>query len=780
MVAVEQHDAPRTMVTEDMNDQGFDFVGFLMRRKWLIIFGSVAGLSMGYMYFVRQPEVFESGGQMVVVKEMAQRPIAGGQQIDYSLVRQNHLATDTYLIRSAAIVGPAVEDNNLAELPTLSRTANPVDAIINGLKVDQIDSSANILQIKFAGPVPDDCGKIINAVMKSYRKYLEEAYQNVNQDTKKLLTNARDELLVDLKEAELKRSQLQQQGKLLMEGDDTVNQHELHVSELDAKIAELRIVERTIESDLESINKAMQRGGSLEALRLLVKKTTQAEGNDASASSGASFGRELFPLLVKEADLLQRHGPEHPEVESIRRQIEMTRRFLQEELGSLQSGTNSRSDFLTVYVESQKLELEATKDKIRNMELLLNEEKSKALTLAATKNEDRQLAKEIERLDALYQGVLTKLKDSVLGADSGGYHAEVFKDAGRGYQIAPNMTKILTLGGLLGMLAGLLLGYAVEVADQSFKSPEEISHLLNLQIIGHCPLITASQRPRSGSTDISVDPSLVTYYRPKSRAAEAFRAIRTALYFSTRGAQHKVIQVTSPNPGDGKSTLISNVAVTIAQSGKRVLLIDADFRRPRVHKLFGIKNDVGMSSAILGEIDIMDAIQSTPVANLDCLACGPRPDNPSELLTQARFEELLNMLREKYDFVLVDTPPVLAVTDPSAVAPRVDGVLVCIRVNNKSRLDAVRATELLTQIDANILGIVVNGIDAATRSKYAYGSRGNYRPGHMYGYGYGYGYGSGYGGDGGNASHNKYFADDRESVTPTGNGNGSRRQPAPS
>src|SRR5690606_3725631 len=206
-----------------------------------------------------------------------------------------------------------------------------------------------------------------------------------------------------------------------------------------------------------------------------------------------------------------------------------------------------------------------------------------------------------------------------------------------------------------------------EAADQSFKSPQEISQLLGLHIIGHCPLITAVARPRDANGNTSVDPSVIAYYKPKSRGAEAFRAIRTALYFSTRGAQHKVIQITSPHPGDGKSTLSSNLAVTIAQSGKKVIIVDADFRRPRVHKIFGVASDQGMSAAIAGEIDIADAIQPTPGANLDCLPCGPRPDNPSELLTSARFEELLAVLRQKYDFVLVDTPPVLAVTDPSAV-----------------------------------------------------------------------------------------------------------------
>jgi capsular exopolysaccharide synthesis family protein len=237
------------------------------------------------------------------------------------------------------------------------------------------------------------------------------------------------------------------------------------------------------------------------------------------------------------------------------------------------------------------------------------------------------------------------------------------------------------------------------------------------------------------------------------RTAEAYRSIRTALYFSTRGDGHKVIQITSPEPGDGKSTLTANLAVVIAQSGKSVLLIDADFRRPRIHKLFGLEGIAGMSSVINGEVELADAVQSTSIKNLSILACGPRPDNPSELLTLPRFKELLDVFREKYDFVLIDTPPLMAVSDPSIVAARVDGVILTIRIKKKGRHNAQRATEALESIGANVLGIVVNGVGGRGGYGYGYGARYGYASGSeryrydgtQYGYNYdGYGYSYGY------------------------------------
>jgi capsular exopolysaccharide synthesis family protein len=248
--------------------------------------------------------------------------------------------------------------------------------------------------------------------------------------------------------------------------------------------------------------------------------------------------------------------------------------------------------------------------------------------------------------------------------------------------------------------------------------------------------------------------SLCTYHRSQSREAEAYRGVRTALYFSTRGEGHKVIQITSPNMADGKTTLASNLAVSIAQSGKKIILIEADFRRPRVHKVFGLPSDVGLASVIAGDAELPDAIKESGVPNLSILVCGPRPANPAELLTSSRFQELLDVIRGQYDFVLIDTPPLLAVSDPCVVTPRVDGVLLIIRVSKNGRPDAERAREILNTLGAKVLGVVVNGVSGHPGAAgYGY-ERYIYR----YGYGYRYGYTQGYGYTDDDYSDDGYYA----------------------
>jgi succinoglycan biosynthesis transport protein ExoP len=204
---------------------------------------------------------------------------------------------------------------------------------------------------------------------------------------------------------------------------------------------------------------------------------------------------------------------------------------------------------------------------------------------------------------------------------------------------------------------------------------------------------------------------LCTYYRPRSLEAEAFRSLRTALYFSALGEGCKVIQITSPNAQEGKSTLAANLAVSIAQSGKRVVLVDADLRTPQVHKMLGLAASAGLASVLAGAAEPNDAVLPSSIPGLSVLACGPVPPNPAELLTSPAFKDLLDLLRDRSDFVIVDTPPLLAVTDASVVASRVDGVLLTLRLSRSSQPAAAGAAQALAAVGAPLLGVIVNATD---------------------------------------------------------------------
>ncbi len=267
-------------------------------------------------------------------------------------------------------------------------------------------------------------------------------------------------------------------------------------------------------------------------------------------------------------------------------------------------------------------------------------------------------------------------------------------------------------------------------------------------VIGHVPVLPAKY-PEGENIDLALaklDPRICTAMNKKGSRSEAFRSIRTAIYFNNQSATNQVLQITSSTPGEGKSTIAANLAVSIAQSGRSVILLDADLRRPRVHSLFGTESAKGVAWSIeqvakLGSkasLALSEAVLETGVPNLSLMVAGDRPDNPAELLSSVAFQTLIDMLRQKFDMVLIDSPPLLAVSDPSNVVRRADGVLMVVRLRKNAKPLVARACRMLESLEANVLGVVVNGV--GSRQARGYGK--DAYAGLYYSYGYGYSYGS--------------------------------------
>jgi capsular exopolysaccharide synthesis family protein len=225
--------------------------------------------------------------------------------------------------------------------------------------------------------------------------------------------------------------------------------------------------------------------------------------------------------------------------------------------------------------------------------------------------------------------------------------------------------------------------------------------------------------------------------------AEAFRTIRTGITLSAASKKMKRLLVTSPLPGEGKTVVAVNTAAALAQGGAKVLLVDTDMRRPRVHKVFGVRPKTGLTSYLVSDgegVRIEDVVTRTGQPNLDVLFCDQVPPNPAELLGSSRMESLIREASERYDRIVFDSPPTAVVADPSILSSKADGVVMVVRAFNTDRHVARRTKETLEGIANRVIGVVVNGVDAARHGAY-----------HGYGYGYGYGryYGRGKGGDDG-------------------------------
>jgi capsular exopolysaccharide synthesis family protein len=284
------------------------------------------------------------------------------------------------------------------------------------------------------------------------------------------------------------------------------------------------------------------------------------------------------------------------------------------------------------------------------------------------------------------------------------------------------------LGFLLGLGLGIGLAFVVETFDSTIRSIEEVRAVSTLPALGTIPLQLANNgSPRKRTLTISADVeksrmrALVTYERPKSEAAEAYRALRTSILLSSFGAPPKVILVTSAMPQEGKTTISANSALVLAQRGSRVLLLDADLRRPGIEKLFGLTSHKGLSSLISGSSNAEDVILPFPeVPTLWILPAGPIPPQPAELLGSSVMKDQIARWRNEFDHIIIDTPPCLSVTDAVLLSPEADRVILVARSGQTTRPALRRACDLLLQVNANVMGIVLNALNLNSVEGYYY------------------------------------------------------------
>ncbi len=270
---------------------------------------------------------------------------------------------------------------------------------------------------------------------------------------------------------------------------------------------------------------------------------------------------------------------------------------------------------------------------------------------------------------------------------------------------------------VVGALFGVGLAFLFDRLDDSIKLKEDVEKVAQgIPTLGLIPVV-ATWKARE-------QPQVISLADPNSSVAEAYRSMRTAVQFMGLDQPMHTLQITSPSAAEGKTTTLANLAVALARAGQRVVMVDCDLRRPRIHDFFGVANDVGFTSVLLGEVPLSEAVQEIPNERLlMVLASGMIPPNPSELLASQRTVQILAALQAESDVVLIDSPPVLPVTDAAVLSARVDATLIVTRAGTTSKRELARAVELLRQVDAPLVGTVLNGVTDESAYGYSY----NYR-----------------------------------------------------
>lgn len=720
-----------------------DVLRVLWRWKWLASFGLAVGASLGYLYYRRQPPTYQSTALVQVV--YPDTSAAGIETMDSESIRGSSRLDESMIIKSTRVVDLAIDLGKLDQQELLTEMTQ--DELRNWLLSDDRltvepsgrDAGTALLDISFVCEDENLSKLVVDSIIAGYETYLEDAYRSLGEDIVRVVSNAQTNLRESYQNLSEKHARFRKTAPMIWLGDEAQNKFAENNIEINNSINQIQIESQKLQAVLQHVSESQRQGRSPDAILLMlgsdigVKEavgSSMLESNAGEAEqpfSVAERRRLQMELKMKEEELLDTVGEEHPSVASIRRRLSLLDRQIDD---LTQFRENSEHFLMSELSPREKLQL--WKNSIAERLATLNKQESLLQQLAddaEAKSKELQeyltqntlLSSELASVQQLMDGFNNTLNRMQIVPSSNRRSLETLSPARLGKFYGPKWIPFLMGGAVVGFMAMAGIGFLVDWLDQSFRNPDEISSALGLPILGHIPQMEL----QNNGDNAGIDPAICTFDGLIRDANEAYRGVRTNVFFSESGESNRIIQVTSPSPGDGKSTLAANLAVSIAQSGRSVLLVDADMRRPRISRLFGKDNIQGIGEVILGKVSLADAIEDSPVKNLSLLASTEQMANPSEIVSHQRFQDVLDTVGESYDYVIVDTPPVLAVADACAVAARVGAVLMTFRLRRDSKPATTESARALSSVGAKLLGVVVNGVSGSEGYEYEY-----------YGYGY--------------------------------------------
>ncbi len=425
----------------------------------------------------------------------------------------------------------------------------------------------------------------------------------------------------------------------------------------------------------------------------------------------------LLDLGARKAAVSDRLGANHPDMIELEQHAAAVKKQLDGEVAQEVAAVRTRYEALALRESRLREKLDAQEDE--------------ALGLQSLAARYAILKKDVKTARTLRDSLLKQQMETSVNSELAASNIRIIDRAEvPQYASKPNVKLNLMLGGFLGVLFAFGSTLVANYLDSSVKSSEEMESLLQLPTLAVIPSFTRNRQSSYAPHDAEAAPSvpapgrsadLIVHREPRSMVAEAFRSMRTAVLFSSPGSPPRVILLTSAAASEGKTATSLNLATTLATAGSSVLLIDCDLRRPSCHRAFGISNDNGLSRYLAGQVEFADVVHEVEVPNLRFVPAGPTPPNPAELVGSERMRDTLERLRDEYDFVIIDSPPTLPVTDAVLLGREADGVILVVKGNDTPRELVRRARDQLTQAGVHMLGALINNVNRGWGELYGYG-----------------------------------------------------------
>jgi succinoglycan biosynthesis transport protein ExoP len=689
----------------------------LWRNRWILLLCVLATLGAGAVYIQTATPIYTSTAKLWLV-------YTGIRINPYELSARPQ--TDKYLLTQAERIKsrPVLASALAALLPRKLRTfadAEVPDAHLQRNLAVEVGKKEEIISISFRCAYPAEAAEIVNKIVDTYMTSQSEDEQ---KDSAKMLRILQEEMKRARQELGQKQTELtefQVSRMPLSLGSDQgggVMQRYLELQTMYTQAQRAAI-------DANSFCRQVQAlAGDAGALRQYL----QGRGNLNAYVSGdqekAPLEAKAFELELQQENFLDTVTAAHPRIVDLKTGMERIEARLQE--------LNGR--FTQAALAAAARQYAEAKDYEGQLAALCEQQQEQVVKVNAEVAQYQRLRSEVDRLTSYVDALDEQLRAvrKIEGEDVGQLRMATLEPAlPPEVPSAPQKSRAMAMALVLGLLLGGGIAVARDWMDQTLRSAEEVSSLLGLPVLGVVPAMARQHRMQ--------ERGLKVLLQPESHEAEAFRTVRTALFFGTPTDHARTMLVTSPTAGDGKSTLVSNLGIAIARAGQRTLILDADFRKPTQHAIFELDHPQRcLSNVFAGRLKLGAAIQPTSVKGLHLLTCGQGVPHPAEVLNSRQFALLLRRLAEAYDRILIDAPPVTVVTDAQIIGALCDATVLVLRADKSTRRAARGAIDALQSVGAHVLGVVVNEV-----------RKNGDRYGHYYGRRYGY-----HRTDTGNGGHN--------------------------
>lgn len=632
-------------------------------------------LALIYLLFATRVTTVSSRVTVAPVK-LQQQQLVG---MENSPVSENYLNTQAELMTATPTLALALGMPGVDRLRILEKVDDPLSYLKKNLNVE-VGKKNDIITVSYDTSNAAEGMTLVNSVVNAFINYQSNQMKRSTMDVVSVLRKERDDLNKELDEKIKKLSEFRTQNDTLSLGNDSNNIDQERLRKLSDALTAADVEVLNAKSSYETAAASFK--SDPEKLKRMQEAQSDTPG--AMAVDETALKASLFDLQQRIRDMSRQYMPNHPLMQAARTRLEQTE---------------------LAYMNLMQQKYSAAKQKRDDLQSAVDQFRTKAISQSGKAIEYSRLKADVDGLEALTHRLEDQIKTTDITRDVGAINITVVDDAHEDMDkpTRPRRSWTLLTALILGAGIGLIASFAAEYTDSSLKSANDIEKSLGLTVLGAVP---SMPRQYAASTH-----ARTVHLNPGSEAAESYRSLRSAIVLNAGPRKFKTFLITSPVDGDGKTTIACNLAIALAKSGVKVLLVDTNVRDPGIHAVFGLPNDRGLSTVLVNDGEPEGkAIQASGMNNLDILTAGPLLDDPADLLNSPLLTETMVHLSRMYEMVIVDAAAILPVADGRIVAASCDASVLVLNSKRSNDKVSSQACEGLLSVGAEILGVVVNDV----------------------------------------------------------------------